>query len=884
MRKLYLMYKHHMDLTWRRPRYKYGHYHGYAIAPYTDVQEMEIESGLDFIRKGGCYELEQTISLREYLERNPDQYEEIRDMITEGKLHILGGGESVIDTNLPTGEVIIRNYLYSLRWLKEEFGVRPEFADFPDTFGVSGGLPTLLTRLGFKGVSKYDRAFRDAKPFWRGISGDIIPLATSSGNIEMKNAYGWFIDYWFSFGYKKVCDLCKGNGCPACRYNGYIIDPEITTEDHARALVRLVEEKCTDPDEDGLLILGTEEGIVGDNTFDLIKKTAADAGFEICPIGWEDFLKMDRAAVIEQYQKGEISEEEIDPRQEGNPVFSGCYFSRVKLKQMLRKCESALTTCERFSVAAEKEFGIPYPRKTIERLWRQLEFLYFHDAAPASHSDDAYDEIMDIAGQLCVKANRITNKAIAEISRKNTAGTEDGTAFVVFNPLEFPVKNVRLQGVVSVKASEAGGKILHPDGRLTDVIGFRHTKDTTYEQTVVEFYGDLPAFGYQVFKYIPEKKSEVLCENDPDEIIMENKHLRVVIRNCCVDSVLDKHTGKMLADKDTFVPVLNGDAGNIWARVNPSLDSHCEYAHTAMDIERNMVPPDVFERSMSYHKMDTVQWAEVKIQYSRLDLHVNMLDWTVKYELPEDSEELLVDITVKFDAENFRLSTQVVLPQNPKDDKLEYEIPLGKIKRAYTAGPSGEQGHADEWPALHYVCAELDGVNVLICNNGTPAHQLEDILMRRGTMNAPVVDWKKRVMIPLLRTPTILSSAFDIAGAIDKSEHHFRFTLSAAPDRDLTPYRRGAAINTVYPCVQNTYTEKTGSFMPFTLPQNAPLIALKGAEDGKGYIARYLGVEDTTTLHFDKPVCPVDVLEEVTEESVSESELTPFGIQSFRLS
>lgn len=882
MRKLYLVYKHHMDLTWRRPRYKYGHYNGYAIAPYMDVQEQEIENGLEFIRQGGCYDIEQTISLREYLERNPDQYQEIHDMITEGKLNVLGCGESVIDTNLPTGEVIIRNYLYSLRWLKSEFGVRPELADFPDTFGVSGGLPTLLKQLGFKGLSKYDRVLNDAKPFWRGISGDIIPLATSISALRMKYAQAWFIDYWYSFGYKKVCDLCKGEGCPACNYDGYIFNKDVTTEEYAEYLVNQVKEKCEDPNEDALLILASEEGILAEEAFGLLKKAAEDAGFELYPIGWEEILKLDAADVIDRYVRGEIDEKDIDPRQEGNPVFSGCYFARIKLKQMLRKCESALMTCERFSVAAQKDYGIPYPAKAIERLWRQLEFFYFHDAAPASHSDDAYDEIMDMAQQLCVKANRITNRAIAAITKRHGA-QDDAVSFVVFNPLEFDVKNVRLQGVIEVKSSEGGGKILHPDGRLTDVIDFRHTKDTTSEQTVVEFYGDLPAFGYQVFKYIPKEQSTIVNETDPEEIVLENQHLRVVIRNYCIDSVLDKHTNKLLTDKDTFVPVLTGDAGNVWARVNSSLDSHQEFAHNAVDIERNMVPPHIFERSMTYEKLDTVQRAEIYIQYGRKDLRVKMLDWKVRFDLPEDSEELLVDITAQFDAENFRLSTQVTLPEKPKDDKLEYEIPLGKIKREYCAGKSGEQGHADEWPALHYVCAELEGVNVLLCNNGTPAHQLEDILMRRGTMKAPIVDWKKRIMIPLLRTPTILSSAFGIEGAIDVSEHHFRFALSATPDRDMTPYRRGAALNTSYPCVQKTFSEKIGKYMPFELPQNAPLIALKRAEDGNGYIARYLGMEETTILNFNQPVQPVDVLEEKTEECVAESTLTPFVIQSFRL-
>ena len=882
MKKLYVAYSHHMDLTWRRPRYKYGHYHGYAIAPYMDVQEQEIDSGLDMIRQGGCYDLEQTQSLREYLTRNPDMYDEIHSLIQAGKFNILGGGESVIDTNLSTGELIIRNYLYSLRWLKKEFGVRPYFADFPDTFGLSGGLPTLLTQLGFQGISHYSRMFRNAKPFWKGISGDIIPLATSFDGIDMNHSTLWFID-WCSYGYKKVCDLCKGDGCPACNYDGYVFNRDINSEEYAEYLVKQVTQQNTRPDGDCLLALCTEEGAIADNSLALLRKAAEKAGYELCPVGFEEIVKLDKADFLERYRKGDIPEEEIDPRAEGNPVFSGCYIARIKLKQVLRKCEAALMNCERFSAMAEKDYGIPYPRKTIERLWLQLEFLYFHDAVPASHSDDAYDELMDIAQQIQVKAHRITNKAITAITNRHAAEEDDGCTFVVFNPLEFPVKNVRLQGTISVKASAEGGKILHPDGRLTNIISFKHTNDTTHEHTLVEFYGDLPAFGYAVFRYIPEQKSEVICENNPDTIVLENQYLRVILKNGCIHAAFDKRTGKKISDTDTFAPVLRGDPGTPWGRVNPYHENHWEYAHTAIDGERNMVPPDVFERSMAYYKTDTVQWAEVKIRYSRTAIRVNMLEWTAKYELPEDSEELFIDITAKFDAENYRLCTQLTLPEAPKDDKLEYEIPLGKIRRSTFSEWSSEPGYADEWPALHYVCAEMNDVNVLICNNGSPSYQLDEVHVRRGSVFNPVVERKQRIRIPLMRTPTILSSAFNIEKAIDKSEHHFRFTLSTTPDHDLTPYHRGAAINAIYPCIQKKYTENTGCYMPFTLPTNAPLLTLKGAEDGNGYIARYLGMEETVTLQFAEPVHPVDILEEVTEDSIRETDLPPYGILSFRI-
>ena len=106
-----VLFKNHTDLTWRRPRYTAGNSAVGKIAPYCELQELQIDRALDYIRAGGVYDMEQTISLREYMERNPHLVPEITDMVKTGRLRLQGGGESVIDYNLPDGEAVIRNHL-----------------------------------------------------------------------------------------------------------------------------------------------------------------------------------------------------------------------------------------------------------------------------------------------------------------------------------------------------------------------------------------------------------------------------------------------------------------------------------------------------------------------------------------------------------------------------------------------------------------------------------------------------------------------------------------------------------------------------------------------------------------------------------------------------
>lgn len=853
MPRLYVFYKNHLDLTWRRPRYTAGKTAGWSITPYAELQENQIDRGFDFIREGGTYTLEQSISLREYLERNPDCEEEVRQWIRDRRLTVQGGGESIIDYNLPDGESIVRNHLYSRLWLKNKFDYTPALAECPDTFGLSANLPELFRQLGYPGILEFHRVFLSHKPYWKGLSGAKIALDARANQFP-GDAFGGFLKC-------RVCTVCKGNGCPACGGSGIYLDPQPSQPDAMNSL----KNRLSACDTDFILTFLGEECMAMEGAVKALQKIADETGYEL--------VFTDDEALALEYKKDvfdavdNAADDQIDARIEGNPTGAGCYTTRIKLKQENRRCESALRTAEHLAAAAALE-GLPYPAKTLEKNWIKLAFIHFHDAIPASHSDDAYAELMETGRQIRASVSRIINKSAKKLLEKAKIEGGEGIPFAVINPLEFDVKNVRLTGVVRCEKYVNGGKVIAPDGSVYPVLSVKRTEAPEYSEALVEFIGSVPAFGYSIMRFVPDEIEETEPKIMRHGFVMENNYLRVKFSDTAVEEVFDKKLNRVIACEGTFSPWLADDAGHPWGRTNS-----IQYEERADQgtFWENMLPPKEKLQKITFEKRDGVQIARVYVKYARLEKQIKSLDWCAQFTLGDNSRELDVKITTSFDARDIRLATHIVLPSAPKDNMLDHEIPLGTVRRGRVEEYNGQLGYADEWAALRYVSANLGDMKVTVCNNGTPAHTLH-----RYADN--------EITVALLRTPTQLCCGFGIENAIDTSEHVFRFTLAA--DTDATDaYRRGMMLNTDFPTVivseQDGELPAEHSFL--RLPNNLPLLALKGAEDGKGFIARYLGIGETRTLTFSEPVIPSTPLEEAAGEAVSESEITPYKIATFRL-
>jgi alpha-mannosidase len=107
----------------------------------------------------------------EHIERyDPETFARIRAEMAKGRWEVVGGNYVQPDTNLPSAEVLVRQFQRGLGYFKRALGVRPTVAWAPDSFGHSAGWPEIYTAAGMKSFA-FSRPFAadlklPAPAFW----------------------------------------------------------------------------------------------------------------------------------------------------------------------------------------------------------------------------------------------------------------------------------------------------------------------------------------------------------------------------------------------------------------------------------------------------------------------------------------------------------------------------------------------------------------------------------------------------------------------------------------------------------------------------------------------------------------------------------------------
>ena len=140
--------------------------------------------------------------LYEYIKTDyPEIYKQIKKMIAEGQWEVDGGMWVEADTNLISGESLVRQILIGSRFIEEEFGKEVEYLWLPDVFGYSWALPQILEKSGIPmfmttkiSWNQYNRMPHDTFR-WRGINGSEV-LTHFITTPEPWSAPGsWFYTY-----------------------------------------------------------------------------------------------------------------------------------------------------------------------------------------------------------------------------------------------------------------------------------------------------------------------------------------------------------------------------------------------------------------------------------------------------------------------------------------------------------------------------------------------------------------------------------------------------------------------------------------------------------------------------------------------------------------
>jgi len=96
------------------------------------------------------YSAECIFFLRMYWDQCPEQRENVRRLVNEGRLRLTNSGVTAADTTVPDTESLLRDFLIGQEWLRTNgMTQEPLLAFFPDSFGHSPALPSLLKAAGF---------------------------------------------------------------------------------------------------------------------------------------------------------------------------------------------------------------------------------------------------------------------------------------------------------------------------------------------------------------------------------------------------------------------------------------------------------------------------------------------------------------------------------------------------------------------------------------------------------------------------------------------------------------------------------------------------------------------------------------------------------------
>ncbi len=350
--------------------------------------------------------------LYRWLERDhPELFERVSQRIAGGQWEITGGMWVEADTNLPSGESLIRQIVHGKRYMRERFGVDSKVLWLPDVFGYSAALPQLLAKSGLPyfvttkvSWNQFNRMPHDTFR-WRGIDGTEV-LAHFITTPE-RNSHHY-------------------------TYNGELDPREVT------GIWREYRQK--DVNDELLLAFGWGDG-GGGPTREMLEAARVMADLPGVP-------RVQQGHVEPFFERLARRVEDV-----GLPVWDGelyleyhrgTYTTQAAIKRANRHNEGKLHDAELAGTLAAVLAGAPYPDLT--EAWELLLYNQFHDVLPGSSIAPVY---VDSAADH-VRIARLADDAYAA-AEAHLQAPGLGPGFLLVNALGWA-----RDGLVALPANDLG--------------------------------------------------------------------------------------------------------------------------------------------------------------------------------------------------------------------------------------------------------------------------------------------------------------------------------------------------------------------------------------------------------------------------------------------
>jgi alpha-mannosidase len=137
--------------------FAFGHCHIDTawLWPYAETRRKIARSWvtqIDLLRRYTNYRFvaSQTVQFEWLLQDHPEVMTDIKQLVKSHKFLPVGGTYVEFDAYMPSGESMIRQFLYGFQFMKMHFDIAPSIFWLPDTFGYSSQLPQIMQGFGVK--------------------------------------------------------------------------------------------------------------------------------------------------------------------------------------------------------------------------------------------------------------------------------------------------------------------------------------------------------------------------------------------------------------------------------------------------------------------------------------------------------------------------------------------------------------------------------------------------------------------------------------------------------------------------------------------------------------------------------------------------------------
>lgn len=611
----------------------------------------------------------------------PEIFARVKERIASGAWEITGGTWIEPDTNLPSGEALIRQFLFGRRYVRSEFGVEMNVLFLPDVFGYSAALPQIIQKCGLKyflttkiSWSQFNRFPYDTFR-WRGLDG--TEVLTHFVTTPDENA-------WF------------------CTYNGQLWPADV------KGLWDAYRQK--DVNTELLMLFGWGDG-GGGPTKEMLESARALKNLPGLP-SVEPGMVEPYFARLDQ----RLADKDL-PVWDGELYLEyhrGTYTSQAATKRANRQAEilyhDAEWLCALADIVAETQ---SYPAELLNTGWELILLNQFHDILPGSSIHPVYEDSARDYAQVQELGRQAVAQAQSALLDQIGVAQE---SVVVFNSLSWS-----RGGLIALPWSETweDHTLAGDDGAALPA----QVVEADDGRRVLFAVPDVPSLGYRAYPVVPVPRR---AEGQGDEAItitpthLENRFYRIELNaHGQIAALLDKrHERPVLAP---------GQRGNVLQTFQDK-----PLAFDAWDI-------DIFYQEKMAEIDELIEAAVEESGPLRgvLRLRWRFRDSVITQRLTLYRDWPRIDFRTEVEWREAQTLLKVAFPANVRATRATYDIQFGSLERPTHWNTSWDWARFEVCGHKWVDLSEGD-YGVALLNDCKYGHDVKDNVMRLTLIKSPI--------------------------------------------------------------------------------------------------------------------------------------------------